>query len=105
MTSHISSQMYITCQNLKPIQEKGLAVLIQNDTCKIFHSDRGLLFHTSMKGNRMFYLTSTMNPQCLLVSDGAEQKAQLWHKRFAHLNFQGLCTLANKHLVIDLPPL
>ena len=83
-------------------------MLIQNDTRKIFHSDRGLLLHTTMKGNRMFYLTSSMNPrksQCLHVSEVSKQEAQLCHKRFAHLNFQGLCTLANKHLVIGLPPL
>jgi len=94
--------------SLGQLQEKGLAVLIQHDTCKIFHPDRGLLPHTSMKGNKMFYLTSSMNPhksQCLHVSDVSEQEAQLWHKRFAHLNFQGLCTLANKHLVTGLPPL
>nr|KYP67630.1 Retrovirus-related Pol polyprotein from transposon TNT 1-94 [Cajanus cajan] len=49
--------------SLGRLQEKGLAVLIQNDTCKIFHPDRGLLLHSSMKGNRMFYLTSSMNPR------------------------------------------
>ena len=107
--SHIITDVYYVPETnlliLGQLQEKGLAMLIQNDTCKIFHLDCGLLLHTSMKGNRMFYLTSSMNYQCLLVSDGAEQKAQLWHKRFAHLNFQGLCTLANKHLVIGLPPL
>jgi len=56
------SELKTNLLNLGQLQEKGLAVLIQNDTCKIFHPDHGLLLHTSMKGNRMFYLTSTMNP-------------------------------------------
>ena len=80
-------------------------MLIQNYPYKIFHPNRGLLLHTNMKGNMMFYLTSSMNlckSQCLIVSEVSEQKAQLWHKRFAYLNFQGLCTLANNHLVICL---
>jgi len=38
------------------LQEKGLAVLMQHGTCKIFHPNRGLIIETAMSHNRMFIL-------------------------------------------------
>lgn len=37
------------------LQEKGLTILIQNGTCKVFHPSRGPIMHSDMSGNRMFY--------------------------------------------------
>lgn len=34
--------------SLGQLQEKGLAILIQNGTCKIFHSRKGLIMQTNM---------------------------------------------------------
>lgn len=42
------------------LQEKGLTVLIQNSTCKVFHPSRGLIMHSDMSGNRMFYFLAKM---------------------------------------------
>jgi len=39
------------------------------------------------------------------VKDTSEQETQLWHRRFGHLNFKGLNTLAQKQMVIRLPSL
>jgi hypothetical protein len=36
--------------------EKGLAILIQQKTCKIYHSERGLIIEITMSSNRMFKL-------------------------------------------------
>ena len=38
------------------MQEKALIFLIKQGTCKVFHENKGLLFTTSMKANRMFVL-------------------------------------------------
>lgn len=38
------------------LQEKGLAILIRNGACNIYHSSRGLVAHTTMNANRMFIL-------------------------------------------------
>jgi hypothetical protein len=39
------------------LQEKGLAVLMQHGTCKIFHPNRGLIIETAMSHNRMCVLS------------------------------------------------
>ena len=49
--------------SLGQLQEKGLAILIQNATCKVFHPDKGLIMHTNMKGNRIFYLKEIGDPK------------------------------------------
>ncbi|KAI5316392.1 hypothetical protein L3X38_036099 [Prunus dulcis] len=38
------------------LQEKGLVVLMQHGTCKIFHPNRGLIMETTMSHNRMFVI-------------------------------------------------
>jgi len=45
------------------LQEKGLTILILDGTCKVFHSQKGLIMETNMSGNRMFYLTSSIVPK------------------------------------------
>lgn len=42
------------------LQEKGLAILIKDGTCKVFHPLRGLIMQTNMSWNRMFYLSASM---------------------------------------------
>lgn len=95
--------------SLGQLQEKGLAILIQNGTCKVFHLDKGLIMHTNMKGNRMFYLTASTAPNknamCLQAETVSEKDTQLWHCRFGHLNYKGLNTLSGKKMVIGLPSL
>jgi len=111
---HVISNVYYVPElktnllSLGQLQEKGLAILIQNDTCKIFHPDRGLIIHTTMRGNRMFYVTASMNSQhskCFQAEDDSDKVTLLWHKRFGHLNFKGLSTLADKQMVMGLPSL
>ncbi|XP_017431787.1 uncharacterized protein LOC108339156 [Vigna angularis] len=94
--------------SLGQLQEKGLAILIQNDTCKIFHPERGLILNTDTKGNKMFHLSASMPPQhfrYLQAEDKSEKEMHLWHKFFGHLHFHGLSTLANKQMMIGLPPI
>jgi len=42
--------------SLGQLQERGLTILIQNGTCKVFHSGKGLIMQTNMSRNRMFYV-------------------------------------------------
>jgi len=53
----------------------------------------------------MFHLTASLQPRCLQTAEVSKTKTHLWHRRFAHLNFKGLYTLANKQMVIGLPSL
>jgi hypothetical protein len=101
--THVISDVYFVPElknnllSLGQLQEKGLAILIQNGTCKVFHPDKGLIMHTNMKGNRMFYLTTSATPNknatCLQAEMVSEKETQLWHCRFGHLNYKGLNTL------------
>lgn len=95
--------------SLGQLQEKGLIILIQNGTCKVFHPDKGLIMHTNMKGNRIFYLTASAAPNknamCLQDETVSEQETQLRHCRFGDLNYKGLNTLSGKKMVIGLPSL
>jgi len=112
--NHVISDVYYVPElktnllSLGQLHEKGLTILIQHGACKIYHPDKGLIIHTTMRGNRMFYLSASMCPQhsqCFQVEDTSEQETQLWHRRFGHLNFKGLNTLAQKQMVIGLPSL
>ena len=52
------------------LQEKGLAIVIQNGACNIYHSTKGLIIDTNMSTNRMFILfneRSTLG-ECLHTS-------------------------------------
>ena len=86
------------------LQEKKLAILIQDDMCKIYHPRRGLIIQTEMSANRMFVvLASVISPTCLQAT--SEDNTQLWHCRYGHLNFKGLRTLLHRNMVRGLPML
>ena len=45
------------------LQEKGLAILIQHNKCKIYHPDKGLIIQAEMFANRMFILLVAPQPK------------------------------------------
>jgi hypothetical protein len=90
------------------LQERGLAVLMQSNECRIYHHTKGLVFQTNMTANRMFVLLSSTQSikkinkeECFQVT--AEDVAHLWHRRFGHLSYKGLKTLQTKGMVRGLP--
>ena len=50
-------------------------------------------------------LNVSRHSHCFQVEDISEKETQLCHRRFGHLNFRGLNTLAQKQMVIGLPAL
>lgn len=91
------------------LQEKNLAILIQGNTCKIYHPIKGLIMQTHMSANRMFVLLASMpinapGPTCFQASSD-DSTTNLWHQRFGHLNMKGLRTLAYRSMVTGLPML
>ncbi|KAL4560614.1 hypothetical protein LXL04_032767 [Taraxacum kok-saghyz] len=67
------------------IQEKGLAVLMQNNECKVFHSQEGLIMHALMATNSWFKLLASVilpkvsSETCFNMS--TNDITELWHKR------------------------
>lgn len=90
------------------LQEKGLAILIHDGTCKVFHSSRRLIMQSDMRGNRMFCLLAVMAPKdsmCLQTEVVSERETHLWHCLFGHLNHNGVISLSNKRMAVSLPAL
>jgi hypothetical protein len=93
-------------QSVGQLQEKGLAILIQDGACRIYHPKRGLIAHTQMTANRMFVLlanTKIQSSNCLQVT--TKYTTDLWHRRYGHLNNKSLRILHYKQLVKGLPKL
>ena len=86
------------------LQERGLAILIHNGECKLYHPRRGLIMQTKMTTNWMFVLLANVvleTSTCLQTV--TEDSSQLWHRRFGHLSYKGLRTLQYKEMVKGLP--
>ncbi|KAI5393961.1 hypothetical protein KIW84_060888 [Lathyrus oleraceus] len=63
--------------SLGKLQEKGIAILIQNGVCKMFHPKRDLIMQNDMSGNIMFYVLASMETKsstCLETEGVADKK-------------------------------
>lgn len=88
------------------LQEKGVAVLFQDGVCSMYHPQRGKMAESVMSTNRMFILLAETSiaekgEKCLQAKTNDQSK--LWHHRYGHLSYSGLCTLRSKKMVLDLP--
>ncbi|KAK9931772.1 hypothetical protein M0R45_019036 [Rubus argutus] len=60
--NHVVSEVFFVLElknnllSIRQLQEKGLAILIQAEQCRIYHPHRGLIIQTTMAANRMFIL-------------------------------------------------
>lgn len=87
------------------LQEKGLAILIRNNMCKVFHPQKGLIIETTMSLHRMFVLFATIQSQDHHCLHTHTEPDYLWHCRYGHLSFGGLKLLHQRQMVKGLPPL
>jgi transposase InsO family protein len=88
------------------LQERGLAILIKEGMCKIFHPEKGLIIQTNISANRMFILlpqSQAQSDQCF--HSRTQNLFHLWHQRYGHLSYKGLRTLLYKNMVRGLPQL
>ena len=86
------------------LQEKNLAVIIKNNTCKVYHPKRGLIMQSQMSSNRMFPLQITVSiPAIHCLQTTAEDTTHLWHCRYGHISLKGLRTLSQMEMVKGLP--
>ena len=93
--------------NMGQLQEKGIAILIKNNMCKLFHDSRGLIMKSEMSANRMFVVlastNSRNNEQSACFKAESENVMKLWHCRMGHLSYKGLRTMYYKNMVKGLP--
>ena len=88
------------------LQEKGIAILIPNNLCKLFHCSRRLIMQGEMTTNRMFVLLASINSKehdhaCFKTV--TENDMELWHYQMGHLNYKGLRTLHQRNMMKGLP--
>lgn len=89
--------------SIDQLQERNLKVFFEGNTCKIYHSTRGLIIDSHMSSNRMFKtLTDMISPTCFKAT-GSTDASILWHNRYRHLSFKGLKTLSEKTMVKGIP--
>ncbi|KAB2634124.1 hypothetical protein D8674_039135 [Pyrus ussuriensis x Pyrus communis] len=86
------------------LQERGLAILIRERVCKIYHPTKGLIIQTEMSKNKMFILraqtlvsTDVQPARCLHTS--SQNLPYRWHRRYGHLSHKGLRILQHKKMV------
>lgn len=90
--------------SLDQLQEKNLIIVIQKDSCKVYHPEKGLIMETKMSANRMFaVVATTISPSSFQAT--CEDNTHLWHCRYGHLSFKGLKLLSQKEMVRGLPTL
>lgn len=79
--------------SMRQLLEKGLAILIQDRTCKVYHPRRGVVMQTSMSGNKMFYVLASQlkkSSMCLQTEEVVEKEVHMCHCRFGHLDYDEL---------------
>ena len=60
--NHVVAEVYYILElrnnllSIGQLQERGLAILIKERMCKIFHLKKGLIIQTNKSANRMFIL-------------------------------------------------
>ncbi|CAJ2635107.1 unnamed protein product [Trifolium pratense] len=86
------------------LQQKGITIIFKNNTCQLFHEEKGLIISTAMTANRIYIINASMMiPKCLQMTK--DEETNLWHKRYAHLTLKGLKVLTGKNMVKGLPEL
>ncbi|PNX74620.1 putative LRR receptor-like protein kinase, partial [Trifolium pratense] len=86
------------------LQQKGITIIFKNNTCQLFHEEKGLIISTAMTTNKMYIINApVITPNCLQMTK--DEETDLWHKRYAHLSLKGLKVLTGKNMVKGLPEL
>jgi hypothetical protein len=73
--NHVVAEVYYIQElrnnflSIGQLQEKGLAILIKEGMCKIFHPEKGLIIQTNMSANQMFILLPQSQAPSQVQSD------------------------------------
>jgi len=85
------------------LQERKLKIVIEDNTCRIYHPIKGVIMDTKMSANRMFAILGRTTDAESCFQAITSEDTHRWHCRYAHLNFKSLKTLYSKNMVIGLP--
>ncbi|KAB2616999.1 hypothetical protein D8674_012868 [Pyrus ussuriensis x Pyrus communis] len=97
--NHVVNEVYYVPElknnllSIGQLQERGLAILIKEGACKIYHPTKA---QTSV---------STSAPPEMCLHTSSQDPFYLWHRRYGHLSYKGLRTLQQKMMVYGLSQL
>lgn len=76
------------------LQQKGLRVIIEDNQCEIWHKEQRRMVMHSTSNNIMFVILAKVKgdqePAKIRCPQTTVKMEQLWHKRYGHLNHEGL---------------
>ncbi|KAJ0551653.1 putative RNA-directed DNA polymerase [Helianthus annuus] len=81
------------------LMKKGYSLLFERDEC-IIKNNGEVIMKIHILANNMFLL-DVSSPE--VTTTGGDSSSQLWHKRFAHLNFDSMKLLHDKNMVTGIP--
>ncbi|KAL6345128.1 hypothetical protein AAG906_013612 [Vitis piasezkii] len=99
--NHVVAEVYYIPElrnillSIRQLQERDLAILINEGMCKIFHSENGLIIQTNMTPSQV------QSNQCFHTR--TQNLFHLWHRKYGHLSYKGLRALLYKNMVRGLP--
>jgi hypothetical protein len=92
------------------LTQKGYRVSFENNVCTIFDipPSKMVIAKIKMANNKMFPLhmkSEMMEKIGASFKASSKDQAWIWHLRYDHLNFKGLCLLQRNEMVRGLPPI
>ncbi|KAJ9552796.1 hypothetical protein OSB04_016841 [Centaurea solstitialis] len=93
--------------SISQLCDLGYKVIFDICACNVINNQGESVLSGSRKEN-VYIINMDNNTEAesiCFISDDAEKKSWLWHKKLSHLNFRTLHSLSSKDLVIGLPKL
>ena len=92
------------------LNQKGYRVSFENNVCTIFDipPSKMVIAKIEMTNKKMFPLRMKSEMMEKIVASFkalSQDQAWVWHLRYDHLNFKGLCLLQRNEMVRGLPPI
>ncbi|KAJ9564937.1 hypothetical protein OSB04_000903 [Centaurea solstitialis] len=93
--------------SISQLCDLGYKVIFDICACNVINNQGESVLSGSRKENvYIIYMDNNTEAESIcFISDDAEKKSWLWHKKLSHLNFRTLHSLSSKDLVIGLPKL
>jgi hypothetical protein len=92
------------------LTQKGYRVAFENNVCTIFDipPSKMVIGKIEMTNKTVFPLrmkSEMMEKIGASFKESSQDQAWVWHLRYGHLNFKGLCLLKRNEMVRGLPPI
>lgn len=88
--------------NIGQLLAKGYNMKVEENQLKMYNGERKMITKSPLEDNKTFKIKIDMVDHQCLASTVVEDKNWLWHHRYGHLNFKGICILNQKKIIYGL---